>query len=50
VVSVTEPAYWKSGPLPDTDPNPPKTKPASASNASAGEGKVVQTSAEKKAE
>ena len=50
VVSVTEPAYWKSGPLPDTDPTPSKTKSASAANAPAGEGKVIQTSAEKKAE
>ncbi len=44
VVSVTQPACWRSGPLPDADPNPPKTKPAREPNAPAGDSKVVQAS------
>jgi len=44
VVSVTQPARWREGPLPDTDPNPTKTKQAGEPNSPVREGKVIQAS------
>ena len=44
VVGVTDPAIWKSGPLPDDDVETAKAKAANPKDASAAEARIIQAS------